>query len=150
MTDGIEALSRLSLAGLPKQGSSGGIAGMAAKAISCIEAALDRRDFLVSAKGGGVKGTSPPFRCVRLAHPEHLSELGQHPRCQDGVDERAAPSSKDAANRGLHGAAVDAELLSSADFHGPAPERSQFVRLCYKNWPFVSSGRQALVPRCRR
>jgi TnpA family transposase len=28
-----------------------------------------------------------------------------------------------------------------ADFHGPAPERSQFVRLCYKNWPFVSSGR---------
>jgi Transposase DDE domain group 1 len=30
-----------------------------------------------------------------------------------------------------------------ADFHGPAPERSQFVRLCYKNWPFVSSGRAA-------
>jgi hypothetical protein len=27
-----------------------------------------------------------------------------------------------------------------ADFRGPAPERSQFVRLCYKNWPFVSSG----------
>jgi hypothetical protein len=25
-------------------------------------------------------------------------------------------------------------------FRGPAPERSQFVRLCYKSWPFVSSG----------
>ena len=41
-----------------------------------------------------------------------------------------------------HGAAVDAELntLSLADFRGPAPARSQFVRLCYKNCPFVSSG----------
>jgi hypothetical protein len=33
-----------------------------------------------------------------------------------------------------------------ADFHGPAPERSQFVRLCYKNWPFVSSGQAAGAP----
>ena len=63
-----------------------------------------------------------------------------------GVDERAAPGAKDAQNRGLHGAAVDAELLSLADFHGPAPERSQFVRLCYKNGPFVSSGRKGRVP----
>ena len=45
-----------------------------------------------------------------------------------GVDERAAPGAKDAANRGVHGAAVDAEL-SLADFHGPAPVRSQFVPL---------------------
>ena len=36
----------------------------------------------------------------------------------------------------------DAELdtLFLADFRGPVPERSQFVRLCYKNCPFVSSG----------
>jgi hypothetical protein len=27
----------------------------------------------------------------------------------------------------------------SCDFPGPTPERSQFVRLCQKNWPFVSS-----------
>ena len=39
-------------------------------------------------------------------------------------------------------APFDAELdtLFLADFRGPVPKRSQFVRLCYKNWPFVSSG----------
>ena len=37
-----------------------------------------------------------------------------------------------------------------ADFHGPAPERSQFVRLCYKNWPFVSSGRRDALKMVQR
>ena len=47
-----------------------------------------------------------------------------------------------------HGAAVDAELntLFLADFRGAAPARSQFVRLCYKNCPFVSSGPTAGRP----
>src|SRR2546421_2413275 len=64
-----------------------------------------------------------------------------------GVDEHVAPEAKDAANRGLHGAAVDAELdtLSLADFRGPTPARSQFVRLCYKNWPLVSSSHPGIA-----
>jgi type IV secretory pathway TraG/TraD family ATPase VirD4 len=39
----------------------------------------------------------------------------------------------------LRGRRAEPDPLSSADF-GPAAQRSRFVRLCYKNWPFVSSG----------
>src|SRR5437868_14729544 len=67
--------------------------------------------------------------------PRRLTKTGKAADPGQGVDERAAPDAKDAANRGLHGAALDAELdtVSLQDFRGPAPERSQFVRLCYKN-----------------
>jgi hypothetical protein len=41
------------------------------------------------------------------------------------------------------GRRAEPDPLSSADF-GPAAQRSRFVRLCYKNWPFVSSGRPAV------
>jgi hypothetical protein len=34
-------------------------------------------------------------------------------------------------------------MLFLADFRRPALPHSQFVRLCYKNWPFVSSGRHS-------
>src|SRR2546423_12431510 len=91
--------------------------------------------------------------------PRRLTKTGKAADPGQGVDERAAPDAKDAANRGLHGAAVDAELdtLSLQDFRGPAPERSQFVRLCYKDGPFVSSGlavtcgrSRIRLPACRR
>ena len=39
----------------------------------------------------------------------------------------------------LRGRRAEPDPLSSADF-GPAAQRSRFVPLCYKNWPFVSSG----------
>jgi hypothetical protein len=80
--------------------------------------------------------------CRRISRISPEVKTGRPADPGQGVDERAAPEAKDAANRGLHGAAVDAELdtLSLADFRGPAPARSRFVRLCYKNCPFVSSG----------
>src|SRR5215472_14755677 len=80
--------------------------------------------------------------CRRISRISPEVKTGRPADPAQGVDERAAPQAKDAANRGLHRAAVDAELntLPLADFRGPAPARSQFVRLCYKNCPFVSSG----------
>jgi hypothetical protein len=45
----------------------------------------------------------------------------------------------------LRGRRAELDPLSSADF-GPAAQRSRFVRLCYKNWPFVSSGQQGGFP----
>src|SRR5215472_12787082 len=61
--------------------------------------------------------------CRRISRISPEVKTGRPADPAQGVDERAAPQAKDAANRGLHRAAVDAELntLPLADFRGPAP-----------------------------
>jgi hypothetical protein len=64
------------------------------------------------------------------SYPLHV-ETGRPADPGPGVYERAEA----AANRGLAGAAASASIT-----HSPAPKRSRYVRLCYKNGLFVSSG----------
>src|SRR5256885_11257017 len=48
--------------------------------------------------------------CRRISRVSPEVKTGRPADPGQGVDERAAPDAKDAANRGLHGAAVNAEL----------------------------------------
>src|SRR5256885_12069100 len=59
--------------------------------------------------------------CRRISRVSPEVKTGRPADPGEGVDERAAPNAKDAANRGLHGAAVDAELdpVSLADSPQP-------------------------------
>jgi hypothetical protein len=58
---------------------------------------------------------------------------------EQGVDERAASDAEDAGKQPpwLRRRRAEPDPLSLADFRSPSPQRSRFVRVCYKNWLFV-------------